>query len=44
MKELEVQHLLEHPPQQRPKRDATRVLDLLDMIGREKPNKEARIP
>ena len=40
LKDIEVQHLIEHPPQQRGKREADRLLDLLDRIGREKPNQE----
>lgn len=39
-KEIEVQHLIEHPPQHRPKREANRVLDLLDRIAIKKPNRE----
>jgi hypothetical protein len=39
-KETEVQHLIEHPPHQRPKREASRVLDLLDLLATEKSNKE----
>lgn len=41
-KVIEPQHLIEHPPQLRAKRDANRVLELLDRIASEKPNKEAR--
>jgi hypothetical protein len=40
MKEIEVLHLIEHPPQHRPKRETSRLLDLLDRIGRGKPNRE----
>ena len=41
-KPKEIHLLIEHPPQQRTKREANRVLDLLDQIAREKPNMEAR--
>jgi hypothetical protein len=40
MKEIEVQHLIEAPPSRRPGRETSRVLDLLDQIASEKPNKE----
>jgi hypothetical protein len=40
LKEIEVQHLIEHPPHQRGKREANRVLDLLDRIASGKPNRE----
>jgi hypothetical protein len=43
LKEIEVQHLIEHPPQQRPKREADRLLDLLDRIATEKTNREEAI-
>lgn len=41
-KEIEVLHLIEHPPQLRAKREANRVLELLDRLDHEKPNREAR--
>lgn len=44
LKEIEVQHLIENPPAMRPKREAIRVLGLLDRIASAKPNKEARTP
>jgi hypothetical protein len=40
LKEIEVQHLIEHPPQHRPKRETSRLLDLLDRIASGKPNRE----
>ena len=43
LKETEALHLIEHPPAQRPKREASRLLDLLDRIATEKPNKEESI-
>ena len=43
LKETEVLHLIEHPPAQRPKREASRVLDLLDQIDRQ-PNREGPAP
>jgi hypothetical protein len=39
-KPKETHLLIEHPPHQRPKREANRVLDLLDRIASEKTNKE----
>jgi hypothetical protein len=42
MKKTEVQHLIEHPPQHRPKRETSRLLDLLDRIASGKPNREER--
>jgi hypothetical protein len=44
LKEIEVQHLIEHPPQHRPKRETSRLLDLLDQIATEKSNKEGKTP
>jgi hypothetical protein len=41
MRELEIAHLIEHPPERRAKREASRVLELLDLIASEKPNREA---
>jgi hypothetical protein len=41
MRELQLAHLIEHPPQLRAKREASRVLELLDQIASEKPNREA---
>lgn len=40
VKEIEVHHLIENPPARRAKSEVSRVLDLLDRIGREKANKE----
>lgn len=37
----ELHDMIERPPAMRPKREANRVLDLLDQIATEKPNKEA---
>jgi hypothetical protein len=39
-KPKEIYLLIEHPPQLRGKREANRVLDLLDQIASEKTNKE----
>ena len=39
-KPKETHLLIEHPPHQRGKREANRVLDLLDQIASEKPNRE----
>jgi hypothetical protein len=39
-KPKETHLLIEHPPQQRGKRETSRLLDLLDRIASGKPNKE----
>lgn len=40
---VDAQHLIEHAPDRRPKRETSRVLNLLDEIDRQS-NREARTP